>query len=483
MMKHKRNKKNPLHIACEYGASIGVVSKLINVGGNELVQERFENGTNLLHIACKKNASVDVVSKLIEVGGKELIIEKDIWRQNSLLIACENNASIGVVSKLIEIGGNELVQERFNNGTNLLHIACVNNASVDVISKLIEVGGKRLVMMKHKRNKKNPLHIACEYGASIDTISKLVEVGRNELVLAKDKNGSNSLHILLDFKPLPPNYTLLQKALLDILTQYGGAKLLTETNAWDNTPLLYCFNIPHVSFDSDEDEDCIYFHSVDYTVPISNTSLLISKGIELQVEGEYGIGGLFSSISSQRAQGVIYKNWYDIVLPALRQVMMKLSHDRHLPILQALVVNKAPTDIIKRTISRFSEFINFADSFGRYPIDIAARHKLAWDDGMKEIVEAFVSTQQTTTFHVCIKHGVPWENGTKEVFGGNNVETVAEREDISTGLYPFMLAAVKESYGYDLDSVFHLIIATPKLVKHFGDNSGEDQYSRKRKRS
>ena len=130
-----------------------------------------------------------------------------------------------------------------------------------------------------------------------------------------------------------------------------------------------------------------------------------------------------------------------------------MSHRHNLPILQALLLQKAPTNIIKSVIDRFPHSVNKTDSSGRYPIDFAVRHSLAWNEGMKEIIE------------------------------GSTVDIV-ERMDTSTGLYPFMVAALggKEN-GYDFDTVFHMIKSSPKLLQYLGDDSGEEQHSRKRKRS
>ena len=49
-----------------------------------------------------------------------------------------------------------------------------------------------------------------------------------------------------------------------------------------------------------------------------------------------------------------------------------------------------------------------------------------------------------------------------EGVSGSNIE----RQDEVTGLYPFMLAAVRQGkQTYDLGSVFHLIMKHPLLVK------------------
>merc|ERR1719242_1307637 len=129
---------------------------------------------------------------------------------------------------------------------------------------------------------------------------------------------------------------------------------------------------------------------------------------------------------------------------------MTEPHNHQLPILQALIVHKAPKIIIESTIDSFPHSINTQDSFGKLPIDVAVCHGFAWDGGLQDIVDAFASSQQRTTLHVCAKHGVQWENGTKEMLEGNALDVV-ERMDDSTGLYLFMTAALgDEKTKYDL---------------------------------
>ena len=58
--------------------SLGIVSKLLDVGGRELVMNEEYDGCTALHSACKnKNLSVEVVSKLLKVGGRELLVVTD----------------------------------------------------------------------------------------------------------------------------------------------------------------------------------------------------------------------------------------------------------------------------------------------------------------------------------------------------------------------------------------------------------------------
>ena len=102
---------------------------------------------------------------------------------------------------------------------------------------------------------------------------------------------------------------------------------------------------------------------------------------------------------------------------------------------------------------------------------------------MQEIVKAFLATQQSSmVFSMCLRNGLPWENGMKivvEGVGGSNIE----RKDEVTGLYPFMLVAVRQDeQTYDLGSVLHLIIKHPLLVGKYncGDND-KKCHSRNRK--
>eukprot|EP00551_Chaetoceros_affinis_P001916 CAMPEP_0203645038 /NCGR_PEP_ID=MMETSP0088-20131115/10418_1 /ASSEMBLY_ACC=CAM_ASM_001087 /TAXON_ID=426623 /ORGANISM="Chaetoceros affinis, Strain CCMP159" /LENGTH=92 /DNA_ID=CAMNT_0050501715 /DNA_START=437 /DNA_END=715 /DNA_ORIENTATION=- len=83
-------------------------------------------------------------------------------------------------------------------------------------------------------------------------------------------------------------------------------------------------------------------------------------------------------------------------------------------------------------MNRFVASINTVDSFGRYPIDVSVRHGLAWDDGMKEVVE-------------------------------RSYADLLVRQDASTGLLPYMVAAVGGESDYNVGAVFHLIKNSPLL--------------------
>jgi hypothetical protein len=106
----------------------------------------------------------------------------------------------------------------------------------------------------------------------------------------------------------------------------------------------------------------------------------ISKGIQLQVGGEFSIGVLFN-FTSEKYQNRIYQNRNDIIIPALETNMALIS--RH-PILQVSIIAKAPPHIFRDIISRF-DCVAPQDSMGQYPIDVAVVEKLKWDEGVKDI--------------------------------------------------------------------------------------------------
>lgn len=514
--------RNPLHCACRGDASYEVISKLIDIGGKDLVREKDHYGRSSLLCSCTSaNASVEVLSKLIEMGGRDLIFEKDNSGRNAFHIACNSNRPpIEVMSELIEIGGKDLIQEKDNNGMNSFHYACASaNVSVDLLSKIIGVGGGHHIFDKDNFGR-NPLHIACEFHASaekvselidiggedlvfdkndngfnplqyafnsekfcphksndtssIEVISKLMEFGGRDLAIAQDNNGQNLLHYFCHLHEQHQHIFTLSNDILNIIIRQGGAEILTQMDDSGKTPLQ--FHIINETLEYlDEDENCPLY--------INNVSRLINKGIQFRIGGEYGIGGLFFSPASHEVtQNEMYGKWNRCVLPAIESIITQ-PHHLHLPLLHAVIINKAPPHIIKSTVRKFPESVNTTDSFGRLPIDVAVQRSLSRNNGMEEIITAFLSNQQpSVVFMVCIKNGLRWDDGMRSVVAGVGMDDI-EREDEATCLYPFMLAGVGHGkHGFDVVSIFHLIKRSPLLVRRYDEKDEQDQYLRKRKR-
>ncbi len=422
---------NALHDACGNSAPLEVVSKLLEVGERDLL-ERNNSGRNPLHYACWSNASVEVVSKLIEFGGRRLVLEKDKQGYNSLhCVFISENLRAEVILKLLEAGGSDLVREKDVCGKSAFHLSFENDeVSVELLLKLIDVGGRELALDKDK-NGRNTFSMLLEVGVSdlsrkkdkfeedsFDSsfegdgaftaiLLKLIEVGGGKLVLNKDVNGHNTLvHAFQHNAPTKvitkileiggkdmilerdtggwsPFVHFLEKAtfdqnIFDLLVCHGGEEILLQKDFKEKTPLQYLIT-----------QDTASIRQKEKRVIVEKISVLMNKGIQFNIGSEFGIGGLFNSSTNQEVQDKIFDVWDELVLPALEEVMA-LPHNYYQPVLQATIINRAPKRVILSTMIYLSHYINIRDSFGRYPIDVAVQYGLSWDDGMKEIFEAFV---------------------------------------------------------------------------------------------
>ncbi len=456
------------------------------------------NKLSMLTYDVFENECDETILERIRAGGRDFVWEKKIYHgYTALHLACATNASIVIVKMLIEVGGGQdFVRETDSCHMTSLHVACQNNASIDVVKGLIEVGGRRDFVLQKDRYGYTALHTACQYNASIDVVKELIEAGGGrDFVWEKDEHDRTALHVAC----IQRNTSI---DVLKMLIEYGGGDIITQVSNRHKTPLQFLITESSPYGDDEEEK----------RAKIEKASFLINKGIELQIGGEYSFGGLFNNNTNEEEvqdeeiddeedwdesdeedwddieedQG-IYKYWDDNVLPTLEQVMVQ-PRNRPLPILQALIVNKAPPRIIKSAVNTFAESISTRDSFGnKYPIDIAINHNLSWDEGMNEIIGTFATAQQTTPFNICTKHGVQWENGTKIILENDDNVDILEAADTSTGLFPFMVAAVgrcgnEPNYAYDFDSIFQLIKSRPLVVRQMKIGE-EKQLSGKRKRS
>ena len=90
--------------------------------------ENYKHGDTVLHKACKsKNPSLDtIISKLIKIGGRNLVTKKNWNGDTALSVALMNeSATFDIISKLIlEMGGRGLVMEINRYGDTVLHKVC-----------------------------------------------------------------------------------------------------------------------------------------------------------------------------------------------------------------------------------------------------------------------------------------------------------------------------------------------------------------------
>mmetsp|Transcript_23396 Transcript_23396/g.34806 ORF Transcript_23396/g.34806 Transcript_23396/m.34806 type:complete len:679 (-) Transcript_23396:171-2207(-) len=398
VLEKNKSGRTPLHYACWADAPVEVISKLIDFGGRKLIYEKDGQGYNALHSALVESVSAEVVSKLLKVGGSDLVCDKDRTGRSPFDLFFENpDAPTEVLLILIEAGGRSFILEKDTKGRNTLskfikdggtlrrqdkskqkplHPVLKNDdAFANILLKLIEIGGQDIVLDKDAKGR-NILVYACHYNAPTEVITKLVEIGGKDLVLERDRNGRSPLFD----KAMDDGDIIFQ-----LLMRHGGEDILTDKDG-SNRTLLQLLVRRDTSGIGQEEKRAM----------IEKISVLIDRGIQLNIGKEFGIGGLFSSTCSanegeldgQDGQDETFDGWEELVLPALRQVMA-LPHNNDQPILQAAIMNKAPKHIIKGIMICCPQSVNTRDSFGRYALDVAVQYGLAWDGGMKELFEAF----------------------------------------------------------------------------------------------
>ena len=89
---------------------------------------------------------------------------------------------------------------------------------------------------------------------------------------------------------------------MHLLIEHGAAELLTQTNNSWMIPLHY-----FIANEYDQDHQWDQERMERYCRRMGeNAAMMINKGIGLQVEGEYGFGGLLCSSSNQEVKDRIY---------------------------------------------------------------------------------------------------------------------------------------------------------------------------------
>ena len=153
LMKCARS-KTALYYACkqawQFNDSLEIVNALIDAGGNELVMQKTHEEETALFDAIIHDAPMEVISRLLEVGDEDLLFQTNNGGRNVLHVV-SGWTSPDTIRELIRLGGKELVMAKSTTafGVTALDQICMNaDISIDIISTLIDIGGKELVMMR-----------------------------------------------------------------------------------------------------------------------------------------------------------------------------------------------------------------------------------------------------------------------------------------------------------------------------------------------
>eukprot|EP00957_Ditylum_brightwellii_P045272 3432234-Ditylum_brightwellii.AAC.1 len=189
-IKQKRNGETALHLACEYRASLDVISLLLS-SWPDAVKEKNSQEDIPLHVACTHGASLDMISLLLSSwpdGAKE----KTSLSQTPLFVACNYKAPYDVVSFLLR-SWPDATKEINDYGWTPLHLACCYDASFNVVSLLLSTWPDAA------REKDNagctPLHSACRSETSLDVVQLLLD----QWLKAAENRNSYSVDSLADY--------------------------------------------------------------------------------------------------------------------------------------------------------------------------------------------------------------------------------------------------------------------------------------------
>merc|ERR1712038_392044 len=136
------------------------------------------------------------------------------------------------------------------------------------------------------------------------------------------------------------------------------------------------------------------------------------------------------------------------------------------PVLHAALMKYAPDSIIRDIISRDEcrSMITIQDSMGRYPLDVALERGLRWNDEdgiLKQILFLFTNSDaRFTAINLAARHGLQWENGMKKIVERTKCEFLNEFDEL-TGSLPFALAAAGRNCN--LDAIYELMRKKPQI--------------------
>ena len=242
---------------------------------------------------------------------------------------------------------------------------------------------------------------------------------------------------------------------------------------------------------------------------------MVEKGIQAQVNGKLGIGGLFVSndfvtkSSFQREGEVItiqrriYNRWYEFS-PLLNKFTSSIQENQQPLLLHAALKANAPADIIKDILNQFKYCILKRDDKNRLPIDLAVEEGLKIvkkspprpttttarmlsdnhvvlnmteveqfdrsDEIMQSIIEATamaVKEQGSSSIYVASQYGLKWSSQIMNELVGSSVDEILNGCNTETGFCPFMVAAMGKYSCCDLSSIYGLMRMSPQEIRKY----------------
>lgn len=129
---------------------------------------------------------------------KELMVKfKDEYGITPLQLALRRNAPHDLLELMGQIGGRDAVISRDNDGRNTIHWACKESSSDEILDDLCYFGGKDALYQASEIGEL-PIHNAViKRSASVKVVQKLLEVGGREMLAHKNEYQQLPLHLCI----------------------------------------------------------------------------------------------------------------------------------------------------------------------------------------------------------------------------------------------------------------------------------------------
>ena len=325
-----------------------------------------------------------------------------------------------------------------SNGSTILHAICsISSAPVDLLALVADIWPEALTIQENRYGA-TPLHLLCwTVQRNCKKVNALLERMKPEDLMIRNRVlGSTVLHSACG-----------SHADLSVI------KAIVEKHP----PVLHS-----KTFDQHTALHALW-HSHLQSIPMHMEIARILKGNEGQVQSE-----LFKSFISK--VNFLAEESFKLS-SACRNPLQTIEGSLSRYILHGLLNMKAPLNAILVAIKLSPEAASCSDSEGNLPLHhavIRRPFRVKFTKMLRELLEAHPQAATArnnagdTPIHMAIRERIAWEDGLGEIVSMNR--DVFELRDQRTGLYPFLLSA---SLGGNVavNTTFSLLRAKPDLIQ------------------
>jgi len=433
-----------------------------------------------------------------------------------------NNNSIGFPARLpphhvIEhildsIDAPLAIASQDREGLTPLHLCCQGVAIPDKITISLAKRNPTALAIQDEEGD-TPLHSAFRFGASNEVIKALIDVSFLNFDVQYDDDDSSCFGKFDYEGDTPLHKAILHEASCSSIQLYLDAypQGLFTTNCKSQTPL-------HIA--------CVQ-RRYDIIMAISQSHAILG-GIDtmlLQIQDCSGLTPTailwhnFTSSNDESDRMGTLQSIACLLLPNVDTISLDgttcfYSFDQARRLMETSIKlgsHVVPEGFVSLLIQKYSKLVCSKDDQGRLPIHKVATQPLYWYDcgtdlpvdestcdssvrneecfepetgsilniiysSYPEGAHQYDNSGKLPT-HVALEEGLTWQDGVKCISRG--VLRCSER---STGLYPFMLAAVPAKRGPCLETIFQLLRGCPDLITIGSDKKFERLQPRKRQR-